>query len=136
MTADMTGPEMLPAVDLGQIIRDCRLQIAAACAAKGDSHALAALACASITLQAYIEAGSLCDEAIVHLAETAANLGLHHRLGEAVVATALDAGLMLYDEFAAIWQQQQQAIAVQRTASPQRVEDARERADGSPTGTA
>jgi hypothetical protein len=108
MPGDMTGQEMLPAVDLGGIVRECRLRIATACAARGDSHALAALACASITLQAYIEAGSLCDEAVIHLAETAANLGLDHRLGEEVVETALDAGPMLYDEFAAIWQRQQQ----------------------------
>ena len=109
MPAATTGPEMLPAVDLGAIIRECRLRIATACAAKGDSHGLAALACASITLQAYIEAGSLCQEAIHHLAEAADNLGLNDRLGEAVVETALDAGLMLYDELAAIWQQQQEA---------------------------
>jgi hypothetical protein len=107
MAGDMTGPEMLPAVDLGQIIRDCRLKIATVCATKGDSHALAALACGSITLQAYVEAGSLTQEAICHLAETAANLGLDDRLGGEVVGTALDAGLMLYDELAAIWQRQQ-----------------------------
>lgn len=102
----MTGPEMLPAVDLGGIVRACRLKIATACATRGDSHGLAALACASITLQAYVEAGSLTQEAVGHLAETAANLGLTDRLGEPVVETALDAGPMLYDELAAIRQHQ------------------------------
>ena len=109
MAGNMTGPEMLPAVDLGEIVRDCRLRVVTACAAKGDSHALVELACGSITLQAYVEAGSLAQEAIDHLAETAFNLGLYDRLGEAVVATALDAGLMLYDEFAAIWEDQRES---------------------------
>jgi hypothetical protein len=113
MAADTTGPETLPAVDLGQIVRDCRLKIATACAARGDSHALAAVACASITLQAYVEAGSLRQEAICHLAETAANLGLDDRLGEEVVGTALDAGPMLYDELAVIWERQQQQQPVE-----------------------
>jgi hypothetical protein len=108
MPADTTEPEMLPAADLGRIVRDCRLRIATACATRGDSHGLAALACASITLQAYVEAGSLAPEVIDHLAETAANLRLDDRLGEAVVDTALAAGVMLYDEFAAAWERQQQ----------------------------
>jgi hypothetical protein len=49
----------LPVVNLGQLVRDCQLRIANEYATKGDSHALVATACASIVLQAYVEAGSL-----------------------------------------------------------------------------
>jgi hypothetical protein len=84
-------------VNLGQIIRDCQLRIATAYATKGDSHALVALACSSIVLQAYVEAGSLRQDALDHLAETAHNLGMPGRLGVEIVDIALDTGPMLYD---------------------------------------
>src|SRR5262245_31275505 len=88
----------LPRVNMGQVIRGCQQRIATACTTKGDSHALVAVACSSIALQAYIEAGSLIPGALKHIEETARNLGLHKRLGEEIVNIALDAGPMMFHE--------------------------------------
>jgi hypothetical protein len=88
----------LPRVNTGQLIRGCQTRIATAYATKGDSHALVAVACSSIALQAYIEAGSLIPGALKYLEETARNLGLHDRLGEEVVGIALDVGPMMFGE--------------------------------------
>jgi hypothetical protein len=83
--------------NLRQIVLDCRRRISEAFALRGDSHALAALACSSITLQFYVEAGSLRQDILDELAETANNLGLSSRLGADVVDIAADCGPMLFD---------------------------------------
>jgi len=90
--------EILPRVNLQKVIRACQLRIANAYATKGDSHALVAVACSSIALQAYVEAGSLIPGALGHIEETTRNLGLHDRLGEEVMSIALDAGPMMFHE--------------------------------------
>ena len=90
--------EILPRVNLRQVIRGCQQRITNAYATKGDSYALVAAACSSIALQALVEAGSLKQSALGHIAETARNLGLHARLGEEVVNIALDAGPTMFDE--------------------------------------
>ena len=97
-------PEDLPYVNLGQVIRDCKLRIAETYAKRGDSHALVALACSSIVLQAYVEAGSLRQAALAHLAHTAHGLGLHKRLGTKFVRIALRCGPMPYDLMAEAWE--------------------------------
>jgi hypothetical protein len=86
-----------PVVNLGAIICACQMRISEAYAAKGDAYAFDALACSSIILWGFIEAGSLKRDVLNHLDETATNLGLRKRLGDAAVNVALDAGAMLYD---------------------------------------
>lgn len=93
--------------DLGRIIRECQLRITCAYTSKGDSHALVAVACGSICLQAYVEAGALAPDVLDHLAETADNLGLGDRVGFEAVDIALDAGPLLYDALADYWQRSQ-----------------------------
>ena len=90
--------ESLPRVNLQKVIRGCQQRIANAYATQGGGHALVAVACSSIALQAYVEAGSLIPGALGHIAETARNLGLHERLGEEVMNIALDAGPIMFHE--------------------------------------
>ena len=112
--APLHDSEGLKVVNLGKVIRDCKLRIATAYQKGGDSHALVAVACSSIVLQAYVEAGSLRQAALSHIADTARNLGLHRRLGAKVVFAALHTGPHLYDLLADVWECQQ------RTSRPSR----------------
>lgn len=98
-----TSGMVMKVIDMGQVIRDCQMKIATAYATKGDSYALVAVACASVSLQAYVEAESLAPDVIGQLAVTAHNLGLHKRLGNEYVDIALHCGPMLYDEMAAAY---------------------------------
>jgi PP-loop superfamily ATP-utilizing enzyme len=85
-------------INLAKIIRECQLRIYAAYVHGGDSAALQAVACGSITLEGLIVAGSLKPAAIERLAETAENLGLPTRLGQQIVDVALSTGAEFYAE--------------------------------------
>jgi hypothetical protein len=90
-------------IDVANIIRACRTRIASEYVRAGDSAALVATACASILLQAHVEAGSLRQDALDQLVETTDNLGIPDRLGADIVDAFLDAGPSLYDIVADIW---------------------------------
>ena len=102
-------------VNFNKLICDCKLRICIAYKNGGDSHALVAVACSSILLQAYVEAGSLRQSALANIGHTAHALGMHRRLGTKVVFTALHAGMLLYDDLAYAWEYQQR-----RTSRPLR----------------
>jgi hypothetical protein len=88
-------------INLGAIIRQCRLTVCEAYFSGGHEAALAALAAASIRLCRYVENGSLIGS-IAHdtLWEVADNLTLTKVLGESVVAAAIETGPQFYDSLA------------------------------------
>jgi hypothetical protein len=88
----------MTAPDIGKLVYECRSRISAAHARHGDSHALRALICASVTVEPLIIVGELGPEVLDDLAETARNLGLYDHFGEAVIEVALTAGEFIYAE--------------------------------------
>ena len=84
-------------VNLGAIIRQCRLQICEAYFTGGHEAALAALAAASIRLYRYVDNGSLIGKyPFEALWEVADNLTLTRVLGDEAVAAAIDTGPQFY----------------------------------------
>ena len=88
-------------VNLGAIIRQCRLQICEAYFTGGHEAALAALAAASIRLYRYVHNGSLIGKYPYEaLCEVAENLTLNRVLGDDAVAEAIDTGPQFFSSIA------------------------------------
>ena len=87
-----------PEIDVAAIVRKCGLRICEQYKQHGDSHALAAVACSAIVLEAHIVAGGLVPSALSQLREVADNLGTTKRCGADVVDTCIGVGAALFAE--------------------------------------
>ena len=99
------------AVDPTKLIRALQTRISSRYCQHGPSHALQALCCASIMAEPYILAGSLNEDVLGALEETARNLNLYSYFGEDVVETALAVGEYVYAELLQVERDSIKAVA-------------------------
>ena len=105
------GCKHLPEINLAGIIRRCRLRDAEQYHSHGDSHALVAIACGAIVLEAYIVAGSLLPSALGQLREVADNLGTTRRCGADVVDSCIGVGAALFAELEDVYERSAAKVA-------------------------
>ena len=100
-----------PEIDVAAIVRKCRLRICEQYKLHGDSHALVAIACSAVVLEAHIVAGSLIPSALDQLREISDNLGTTGRCGADVVDTCIGVGAVLFAELDAVYEAREAQVA-------------------------
>ena len=100
-----------PEIDVAAIVRKCRLRICEQYKLHGDSHALVAIACSAVVLEAHIVAGSLSPSALNQLREISDNLGTTGRCGADVVDTCIGVGAALFAELDVVYEAREAQVA-------------------------
>jgi hypothetical protein len=106
-----TWQDWPPEIDVAAIVRRCRLRICEQYKQHGDGHALVAIACSAVVLEAHIVAGSLIPSALNQLREVSDNLGTTKRCGVDVVETCIGVGAALFAELEEVYARRNERVA-------------------------